>query len=197
MMVMTSASSIRASPRGTNNVNKHACACCVMVRQSCAIGPCPEKTYQRTEGVKFFNVKYIKDPIIKQAWKKRILSTRADLKNESQINDAVICSRHFVDGDNRNLPTIIPKKVGNNIVWPENVQNRRVVVRRQLNYQSSASCSSSKNDDVDSSMGPSDLALDDSLDSKLQSLQEVLDFSPPKVVGDLIVIALKFLLSIA
>ena len=80
-----------------------------MGKYSCAIGGCPEKSYAKSPGVKFFYLATLTDENVKNAWKDKILSTRADISNRNQINDVAICSRHFVDGDKRNLPTIIPK----------------------------------------------------------------------------------------
>ena len=149
-----------------------------MVRQSCAIGPCPEKTYNRSTGVKFFNIKYIADNQIKSAWKRKILSTRADIKSESDLHDAVICSRHFIDGDKRNLPTIIPRKVGDKIIWPETNPERRMVVRKQLIFSATSSPPNNDNDTCQNNESESA----SNWKSKLVQLQQTLDNSPPKLV---------------
>ena len=101
-----------------------------MGKYSCAIGGCPEKSYAKSPGVKFFYLATLTDENVKNAWKDKILSTRADISNRNQINDVAICSRHFVDGDKRNLPTIIPKvNSKKEVIWPEQ-KTRRTIIRK-------------------------------------------------------------------
>ena len=146
------------------------------MRQSCAIGPCPEKTYNHSEGVKFYNIRNISDPETKKAWKKKILSTRADLKSADQIKDAVICSRHFENGDKRNLPTIIPRKVGKDIVWPE-TSDRRLLIRRQLSFSKTSAPS------VSSTSTHVRQSSESVLQCKINTLKRALDTSPPQMVS--------------
>ena len=99
-----------------------------MGKYSCAIGGCPEKSYAKSAGVKFFYLATLTDENVKNAWKDKILSTRADISNRNQINDVAICSRHFVDGDKRNLPTIIPKvNSKKEVIWPEQKTRRTII----------------------------------------------------------------------
>ena len=101
-----------------------------MGKYSCAIGGCPEKSYAKSPSVKFFYLATLMDENVKNAWKDKILSTRADISNRNQINDVAICSRHFVDGDKRNLPTIIPKvNSKKEVIWPEQ-KTRRTIIRK-------------------------------------------------------------------
>ena len=182
-MAVTSRFSIRATLRGTKYVNKRSE---VMVRQSCAIGPCPEKTYKRSEGVKFFNIKYIDNQEIKSAWKKKIIATRADIKSESDLKDAVVCSRYFVDGDKRNLPTIIPRIIGGKLVWPDVSSGRRPLVRRQLPFESSKTkeIPSVRIDHLDP---PSQ---NDGTEKKLLYLKTLLESSPEKLVSLFMIVVL-------
>ena len=148
------------------------------MRQSCAIGPCPEKTYKHSEGVKFYNIRNISDIETKKAWKKKNLSTRADLKSADQIKDAVICSRHFEDGDKRNLPTIIPRKVGQEIVWPEKYE-RRWLIRRQLPFSKGSSAET-----VSSTSTPVRQSPESVLQTKLSTIKKALDKAPPQMVSE-------------
>ena len=59
------------------------------------------------------------------------------LNQSPDLKDAVVCSRHFVDGDKRNLPTITPRIIGGKLVWPDVSSGRRPLVRRQLPFESS------------------------------------------------------------
>lgn len=151
-----------------------------MGRQSCAIGACPEKSYRKSEGVKFFNLKWIKDETIKRAWKKKILATREDIKSEACLNDVAICSRHFVDGDKRNLPTIIPRFIDGEIIWPDSkATNRKLPLRRTLwsatpPDETTASCSGSSTDTQPCTTTP--------LSAKLTKICTQLSSSPPKEV---------------
>jgi hypothetical protein len=99
-----------------------------MGRYSCAIGPCNEKTYKKSEGVKFFHLNSITAQH-RDVVKRKIFTTRKDLKSVTQIKDAMICSRHFPNGDKRKMPTIIPRLVGGKLVWPEEPTKRRPPVR--------------------------------------------------------------------
>ena len=78
-----------------------------MGRYRCAIGGCPEKTYRHQPGVRFFHVKTTPEPL-KGIWKEKIFATRADIGSVDQINDVMICSRHFENGDKNTVPTIFP-----------------------------------------------------------------------------------------
>ncbi|KAL5008360.1 hypothetical protein ScPMuIL_013941 [Solemya velum] len=102
-----------------------------MVCQSCAIGACEEKTYEHSKDVKFFYLRNLKEE--KRAWKLKIAKTRKD--SESIGDHVAICNRHFVDGDKRNLPTIIPRKVNGEIIWPNQTPSRRIVIRKQLDFR--------------------------------------------------------------
>ena len=107
-----------------------------MGKYSCAIGGCPEKSYAKSPGVKFFYLATLTDENVKNAWKDKILSTRADISNRNQINDVAICSRHFVDGDKRNLPTIIPKvNSKKEVIWPEQ-KTRRTIIKAPIHLAS-------------------------------------------------------------
>ena len=172
-MAVTSRLSIRASATGkTNRDNKPRaleCACKQSERvtktmglYSCAIGGCEEKTYRKSAGVKFFYLKNIKDEKVVKAWKDRILSTRSDIKHRWQINDVAICSRHFPDGDERNMPTIIPKPTGNKErKWPEKKERRSII--RQLQYSDSTHRSnkhaSADNDNINDSHNDTSASL--------------------------------------
>ena len=113
-----------------DNIYKHR-ELIKMVCQSSAIGACDEKTYKHSEGVKFFYLRNLKDDI-KRAWKRKILETR---KDQNVIGDHVaICSRHFVDGDKRNLPTIISRIVNGDVIWPNQIPSRRIISKKQLDF---------------------------------------------------------------
>ena len=43
-------------------------------------------------------------------------------------------SRHFVDGDKRNLPTIIPRMVNRDVIWPNQTPGRRIISKKQLDF---------------------------------------------------------------
>ena len=149
---------------------------------SCAIGGCDEKTYRRSTGVKFFYLKNIKDETTLKAWKDRILSTRSDIKHRWEIKDVAICSRHFPDGDKRNMPTIIPKKVGNQQIWPV-VSERRSVVRKLPYSTPMSSCSHDEiqGHNMDLNQG-STCAESPPLKTKLSALISSMDKTPPKEV---------------
>ena len=150
------------------------------------LGLVPEKTYKRSEGVKFFNIKYIDNQEIKSAWKKKIIATRADIKSESDLKDAVVCSRYFVDGDKRNLPTIIPRIIGGKLVWPDVSSGRRPLVRRQLPFESSKTkeIPSVRIDHLDP---PSQ---NDGTEKKLLYLKTLLESSPEKLVSLFMIVVL-------
>ncbi|XP_070562180.1 uncharacterized protein [Ptychodera flava] len=94
-----------------------------MGRYVCAIAHCPEKSYERSPGVKFYKLKY-QPQHIQKIWKRRILLMRTDVKKQSDLTDVCICSRHFQGGAKTkisNIPTIFPKKSDDgSITWPQN-----------------------------------------------------------------------------
>lgn len=157
---------------------------------SCAIGGCDEKTYRKTGGVKFFYLKSLKDEATIKAWKDRILSTRSDIKYRWQINDIAICSRHFIDGDKRNIPSIIPKTDNKNrVVWPVKKERRKIV--RKLNYSPKINKQSTGTDNVNfkckqttgsSSTVSTGVILDLPLTEKLSSIKAAVCQTPPKEV---------------
>lgn len=135
------------------------------MRYSCAIGGCNEKTYSKSTGVKFFHVKnFVGEQQI--AVKTRILNTRKDLKNIGQIKDYVICSRHFPGGDKTKKPSLIPKIVGEEIVWPKSGNERKAVIRNNKEDPIE------EKDDTQTKTG-----------DKLMSLIQACSESPDKVVG--------------
>jgi hypothetical protein len=155
---------------------------------SCAIGGCDEKTYRRSKDVKFYYLKNIKDAKVAKAWKDRILSTRADIRHRDDINDVAICSRHFPDGDKRNLPSIIPKQK----IWPEKKQ-RRLIVRRKLSYQPTSTFTTTEErqheqeDEICSNASSNSMNTDDShgsppLAKKLCLIRSSILKTPPKEV---------------
>ncbi|XP_069103137.1 uncharacterized protein [Argopecten irradians] len=156
-----------------------------MVRQSCAIGPCPEKTYKKSEGVTFLYMINVKDNDLKRAWKDRILNTRKDVRSRDELNHVAICSRHFKDGDPSNIPTIIPKIHGGEVVWPETEKPRPKVIRRALDFNDSASPPSSP-PDVESEPPPSlTPKFKSELQQKLDQIRTVMTESPPKIVKEI------------
>ena len=150
-----------------------------MGKYSCAIGGCPEKSYAKSPGVKFFYLATLTDENVKNAWKDKILSTRADISNRNQINDVqAICSRHFVDGDKRNLPTIIPKvNSKKEVIWPEQ-KTRRTIIRK-LPFTSPVSTTKQPKESPPTNSQPhTPLPLKD----KLLKIQSALNATPPKEV---------------
>ncbi len=154
-----------------------------MGKYSCAIGPCNEKSYDKSEGVKFFHIQHFPEQN-KLAVKRKILSTRKDISSINDIKDVKICSRHFLNGDKTNLPTIIPKLVGGQVVWPEDFPKPRRSLKRHLDVNSEVELRPKlkKRSKTDTQSGP---ALDQSpkLSAKLQQIKQTIAKSPPKLVG--------------
>ena len=150
-----------------------------MGKYSCAIGGCTEKSYAKSPGVKFFYLATLSDESVKNAWKDKILSTRSDISNRTQINDVAICNRHFVDGDKRNLPTIIPKMNSKKeLIWPEQ-KTRRTIIRK-LPFNSPDSVTKQPKESPRILMPRPDTPLP--LKDKLMHMQSALNATPPKEV---------------
>ena len=108
-----------------------------------------------------------------------VLETRKDTKD---IGDNVaVCSRHFVNGDKRYLPTIIPRKVNGEIIWPQETIPRRHI-RKQLSYTPvnrpitlAESSPTDHSNHVKENSPP--------FSTKLKRLHEAIDESPEKEVS--------------
>ena len=60
-----------------------------MGRYSCAIGPCDEKSYKKSDGVQFFRLIFA-PPNMKNVWKTKIMDTRKDIKSMDDIKNVCI-----------------------------------------------------------------------------------------------------------
>ncbi len=158
-----------------------------MGKYSCAIGPCNEKSYDKSEGVKFFHIQHFSEEN-KLAVKRKILSTRKDISSINDIKDVKICSRHFQNGDKKGLPTIIPKVINGQVVWPEDSSKPRRPLKRHSNFAVDVTSGvepSPKLRKVSTTATNSRLALDRSpkLNAKLQKIKHSIASSPPKLVS--------------
>ncbi len=124
-----------------------------MGRYRCAIGGCPEKTYRCQAGIKFFSVKSTAEPL-RSAWKEKIMKTRPDISSVTQIYDYMICSRHFLNGDKNQVPTLFPN------VTEEHVRHYR---RRESEGSSNDSRNGSRSRLASSHATPILSIVDDSL----------------------------------
>ena len=154
-----------------------------MGKYSCAIGPCQEKSYRKSEGVKFFHIKNFPDKN-KIAIKRKILSTRKDISSINDINDVVICSRHFPKGDKTKLPSIIPKVVDGKVIWPENFAKPRRALKRHADSIDEHKPKIQKA--VESrAKTPHSSTKSPKLAAKLQRIKSSISKTPPKLIQEL------------
>ncbi len=159
-----------------------------MGKYSCAIGPCKEKSYNKSEGVKFYHVQSIPEQN-KLAVKRKILSTRKDISSIEDIKDLKICSRHFPNGDKKGLPTIIPKIVNGEVIWPnDSSKPRRVLKRHSEDAPDVPPCPKKQKTQSESGVRQKKGVTSNKspkLSAKLKKIKLSINKTPPKLIQEL------------